>query len=140
MPDGISITELSKEIGISKQTLYNWMKEYKYGNNDTQSESRSPRQWKSEEKYSAVLEAAGLSDDDLGKWLREKGLHSDHLDLWEKEMKQMLSSTKQKEELKVAKKRIKELEKELSRKEKALAEVSALLVLKKKRILYGGSG
>ena len=67
MPNGISITGLSKEIGISKQTLYNWIKEYQYGSNDTQNKSRSPRQWKSEEKYSAVLEAAGLSGDDLGK-------------------------------------------------------------------------
>jgi len=66
-----------------------------------------------------------------GKYLREKGLHSVHIERWKQELIEGLKA------LRSAKrdsrdKRIKELEKELGRKDKALAETAALLVLKKK--------
>lgn len=128
IPGGIGITQLSREIGVCIQTLCNWRQKYREG----EISDRSPRQWKIKDKVDAVFEAAKLSDNELGRWLREKGLHSSHLEIWEKEIKIVATSSKEKEELRRAKKRIKELERDLQRKEKALAEVSALLVLKKK--------
>lgn len=131
-PGGKGITELSKENGVSHQTLYNWRDKYKNVKEFGPIKAISPRRWKIKDRYTAVLESAGLTGDELGKWLRKTGLHSEHIDLWKKEIELLVSSPKDKEENRQLKKRNKELEKELLRKEKALAEMAALVVLKKK--------
>jgi transposase len=128
MPGSKGVLELSREIGVSTQTLYNWRDKYSRAEDII----RSPRQWNSKDKYTAVIESAHLSGIELGRWLRKNGLKNEHLDIWKKEIGKMVSSKKEKDELRKAKKRIKELEKELQKKDKALAEISALLVLKKK--------
>jgi transposase len=81
-----------------------------------------------------VLEAAGIENEQLGLFLRERGLHSEHLTIWDQELREMIEKKQDKkdQELKALKKRYQELEKELQRKEKALAEAAALLLLKKK--------
>ena len=86
------------------------------------------------EKYQLVLEAAGIDNEQLGLFLRERGLHSEHLTIWDQELREMIEKKNDKKdvELKALKKRNQELEKELQRKEKALAEAAALLLLKKK--------
>jgi len=132
LPGGPGVTRLSREIGVNKQTLYNWKAKYQNRGSEYPDCIRSPRQWTEEDKYEALLEAARLSGEDLGKWLREKGLRSEHIERWQHEMKKNLNQHKKNTELKEAKKRIKELERELNRKDKALAEMSALVVLKKK--------
>jgi len=138
MPGGPSIQELSREIGVSDQSLYNWKAKYQNRGNKYSDYSKSPRQWTDAEKYEALLEAAKLTGEDLGKWLREKGLRSEHIERWQHDMKKNLTQQKKNTELKEAKKRIKELEREVRRKDKALAEMSALVVLKKKvGILWG---
>jgi transposase len=86
------------------------------------------------------MESARMSDEDLGSFLRERGLHSEHLKLWDQELREMVTTKEDKKDkkLKELTKRNRELEKELARKEKALAETAALLVLKKKlEILLG---
>lgn len=96
---------------------------------------KSPKNWTPEQKLKAVFEASQLSDEDLGPFLRRKGLHETNLKQWRLEMLGGLkgSAMTKKSSKKFAEaKRIKELEKELSRKEKALAEAAALLILKKK--------
>lgn len=138
IPGGQKASELSKEIGVSKQTLYNWRDKYILARNIKRNHIRSPRQWKMKDKYNAVLDASNLSNNELGKWLREKGLHSEHLNLWKREIETMVSSPKDKEEIRKLKKHNKELEKDLKRKEKALAEMAALLTLKKKAAAIWG--
>jgi transposase len=133
-PGGKGVSELSKEIGVCNQTLYNWRD--KFANNEIL--SKSPRKWAMKDKYTAVMEAAGLSSEELGTWLRKTGLHSEHLDIWKKEIEQMISSPKDKEEIRSLKAKNKQLEKELHRKEKALAETAALLALKKKAAAIWG--
>ncbi len=130
MPGGPSVLALSRESGVSEQSLYNW--KAKYENGGSGESQKSPRQWTDEEKYEALLEAATLTGEDLGKWLREKGLRSEHIEKWQHEMKKNLNQRKKDEEIRELKKKNKELERELRRKEKALAEMSALVVLKKK--------
>jgi len=141
LPGGPTIPELSREIGVSYQSLYNWKIEFQNKGIETPEAPefpRSPRQWRDGQKFDALLEAAGLPEETLGRWLREKGLRSEHLEVWQEEMKKELNQQKKNQELKEAKKRIKELERELNRKDKALAEMTALVVLKKKLdALYG---
>ena len=81
------------------------------------------------------MEAASLGDEQLGAFLREKGLHKTHLEQWRIQMLDGLQngfSKKTAKQKKADKKRIRALEKEIHRKDKALAETAALLVLKKK--------
>ena len=95
--------------------------------------SKRPEDWTAEEKLKAVIEYDKLDEQDKGKYLREKGLHSIHLQRWEREFIEAYASKKKKTRgVDPKQKRIKELEKELRRKDKALAETAALLVLKKK--------
>lgn len=130
LPGGPSVLSLSRETGVSEQSLYNW--KAKHENGGTGETRKSPRQWTQEDKYEALLEAAKLTGEDLGKWLREKGLRSEHMEIWKQEMKKNLTQRNKDEEIRDLKKKNKELERELRRKEKALAEMSTLVVLKKK--------
>jgi transposase len=83
-----------------------------------------------------VLEAASLSEEDLGEFLRVKGLHQAQLDEWREQLTKaaagVFGSSGRTRKTSPEAKRIRELEKELRRKDKALAETAALLVLKKK--------
>ncbi len=90
---------------------------------------KRPQDWSPEEKLAAVLEAISLSEEDLGAYLRSRGLHEAHLQQWHD---QMLCGLEPLPGKRAEQRRIKSLEKELQRKEKALAEAAALLVLKKK--------
>ena len=134
MPGGKGVSELSQEIGVCNQTLYNWRDRYA----NSELIPKSPRKWNLKDKYSAVMEAAGLSGEELGKWLRKTGLHGEHIDIWKKEIEQIVSSPKDKEEIRKLKAENKKLKKELDRKEKALAETAALLTLKKKAAAIWG--
>lgn len=132
-PDSRSVPDVAREMGISDQTVYNWKKKLENGMALLEEES-SPSSLGQLEKFNLLLEGKTLSVDESGKWLREKGLHSEHLNLWEQELKDILKDkeTELKHENSRLKKEMKELERELRRKEKALAEVAALLTLKKK--------
>jgi transposase-like protein len=89
-----------------------------------------------------VLEAAALSDAELGEFLRRKGLHEAQLEEWRRLATEALgNSQRQSRKPSAEEARIRELEKELRRKDKALAEAAALLVLQKKaRAIWGDGG
>ena len=141
IPGGPGVTRISREIGINKQTLYNWRDKYQNRGSEYPDYIRSPRQWTDVDKYEALLEAASLKGEDLGKWLREKGLRSEHIEKWQDDMKKNLNQRKKADEIRELRKKNKELERELRRKDKALAEMSALVVLKKKvGALWGDEG
>lgn len=144
----LSASALSKKVDVSQATLSKWLRNagiktpFAFSNQpfDTLNErntvpKKRPEDWSPEEKLKAVLEAASLSEDKLGAFLRQKGLHETHLQQWRLKMLNGLSDktkalkTKRKSP---EVKQIKDLEKEIRRKDKALAETAALLVLKKK--------
>ena len=92
---------------------------------------RRPQDWSAEDKLNALFEYEKLEEEQRGKYLREKGIHSVHIERWKQELIEGLKSSKSGKK-DPRDKRIKELERELRRKDKALAETAALLVLKKK--------
>ena len=100
---------------------------------------KRPQDWKAEEKLAAVLEYEKLEEEKRGGYLREKGLHSIHIERWKEEIVEGLKFSKSKKK-DSRDRRIRELEKELGRKEKALADAAALLVLKKKADNIWGDG
>lgn len=148
-PDAISATALSKQVDVSQATLSKWLRiagidaSCVFTNNKNEytktmvkiTNPKRPQDWNPVDKLKAVLEASAFSDEQLGAFIRRKGLHKTHLDQWRS---QMLNGLQNSFPLKNTKrrgpdaKRIRNLEKELNRKDKALAETAALLVLKKK--------
>jgi transposase len=103
---------------------------------------RRTQDWTVEEKLRVVLKSMELPDSDLGAFLRREGLHEAELREWREAALEALEKPQEsgKRRRKVAK-RIRQLESELRRKEKALAEAAALIVLQKKvRTLWGVEG
>ena len=102
------------------------------------STKKRPGNWTAEEKMEAVVAYEGMNEQERGLYLRGHGLYSVDLKRWREEILQALSKKPKKGDPRD--RRIRELEGELRRKEKALAETAALLVLKKKaRAIWGGS-
>jgi len=95
---------------------------------------RRPRDWSAEEKLQAVIEAESLCAEELGGFLRRRGLHEAQLREWRTIILTGLRAkpVRPSPNGSAQGRRIRELEKELDRKDKALAETAALLVLKKK--------
>ncbi len=147
-PDAISASALSKKVDVSQATLSKWLRmagvgsSYNFPNNahgyTNMAKIKSPKRpndWNAEDKLKVVMEAASLDDEQLGEFLRKKGLHQIHLEQWRLQMLDGLQngfSKKSAKQKKADAKRIRALEKEINRKDKALAETAALLVLKKK--------
>jgi len=137
-PHPMSAQQLSKESGLAQATLSRWLKEasrVKRMTKPDDDEPAPPRQmqdWKPEEKLAIVLEAAGLSEGEVGVLLRSKGIPSALLEEWRQQALTGLRGTQQIGATVAGSKRIKELERELRRKDKALAEAAALLILQKK--------
>jgi transposase len=86
------------------------------------------------------MESKGIEPERMGEWLRGQGLHSEHVALWEQELATIVADKDDatKAENQRLKKKLKETERELARKEKALAELAALLALKKKAAAIWG--
>lgn len=136
-PNAISARALSEETGVSQATLSTWLRRAKETGNTAM--SQRPQEKTPEEKLRLVLESASLQDEQLGEFLRREGVHTTHLEQWRSEMLVGLSPKRQsKQELRELRKENKQLKRELSRKETALAETAALLVLQKKvQTLWG---
>ena len=134
--------EIAKELGISLSALYNWS--LRCGKSIGMSEARRPQDLSLEQKYKAVFDYEKLVEEKRGEFLRREGLHSDHLEKWEKEIQECFLRQESEAGLTRAERaklnqQIKELRIDLSRKEKALAEAAALLILKKKADLIWGA-
>jgi transposase-like protein len=144
-PGAVSANALALEVGVSQNSLSRWLREARslQGMSETSKGPRKVRErskkWSGAEKLRIVMEASALTGSDLGALLRREGVHEAELREWRAAAEAALqeasrSKAKPSNELR----RIKELERELDRKEKALAEAAALLVLKKK--VHRGSG
>jgi transposase-like protein len=128
-PSRTSANALSRECGVDQSTLSRWLMEAKVPAMAKQKPTGGKR-WTAEEKLRVVLAAAAAGEAGLGELLRREGLHENDLERFRAEA---LEGLREKPERPSADaKRVKELEKELRRKEKALAETAAILVLRKK--------
>lgn len=136
-PNNVSIAALSKEEGISDATLYLWRKQAREQGRLMPDADTTPNGWTSRDKFAAVMETAAMSETDVAAYCREKGIYPEQLAQWRVACEQandwsQASEKKLKEATQSERKKNKQLQKELDRKEKALAEAAALLVLRKK--------
>ena len=128
-PENATLELVSKEVGITVDTLERWRE-------SLQSMPARGRAWTASAKLQAVITTAALSEIDKNAWCREHGIYPAELEQWCSSATTALANPQvARTSPQVAikdRKRIKDLERELLRKDRALAETAALLVLSKK--------
>ena len=141
---GLSLSQFAKKEGMSTSTLHGWRVKYldNVGSNIVV-DKKNTDDWSAEKRFAAVLETAMLSEVEVNEYCRKKGLYPKQIKEWKQSFiagdKTIVQERKDlAQERKADQKRIKELEKELKRKDAALAETAALLVLRKKLNAYWG--
>lgn len=147
-PSAVSAHTLAGEVGVTQPTLSRWLRDASIVDavkkpKRRRAERRAKRvsDWSAEEKLKAVVEAASLGEAELGAWLRQKGLLEEDLARFRADALAGLTKPRKGKSGTGEQKRIKELERELRRKDAALAETAAVLVLRKKAAaLWGEEG
>ena len=125
-PHNLTVQQVSEQEGIAVSTLYTWRK------NARQKGIAMPSQnnkWSPQDKLNIIVETAHLNEEELGQYCREKGLYPEQIEQWKE---QAVSGFEKKVPKLAPSKEIRQLKKEIRRKDKALAEAAALLVLQKK--------
>ncbi len=133
---GKSLRVLAEENGIGYSALGKWLRDYRNsGVRALVKKEKRPQDWSVEERFAALLETAQLSEEEVGRWCREHGVHTHQLSRWRQDAMAgtdgKMAMTEQAETRRLREEN-RSLKKELRRKDKALAETAALLVLKKK--------
>jgi transposase-like protein len=129
---GRSVESVAEELNVNLWTLKNWMKTHKERSISKQgATTKRPKDWSLSERLQMLLESHGKDEEALNAFCRERGIFRHHLGQWREafETGTLQSNRSELRELKEANKGLKS---ELNRKEKALAEAAALLVLQKK--------
>ena len=146
-PRAVTANALADEVGVPQPTLSRWLRDASIvaavkKPKRQRTEPRAKRvEWSAEEKLKALVEAASLGEVDLGAWLRKNGLQEEDLAQFRADALAGLAKPKKAKSGTGEQKRIKELERELKRKDAALAEAAAVLVLRKKAAaLWGEEG
>lgn len=150
-PNALGVIELAKEFNIPKATIYTWMVNMKNKNNQKELVQQRPKDRSPASKLQAVMDTFGKTEQEQSAYCRSQGIYYNHIETWRQQMLVSLgavssivkgSKVKEKEN-KAASQRIqeemKQLKSDLNRKDKALAELTALLVLKKKADLFWGA-
>ncbi len=142
-PNAMSVAQVSRETGVSEQTLYNWRNRFRHEGIAVPADPKNPENWSGENKLAVVIETAALNEEELAEYCRKKGLYVEQVVRWRDAA---VAGTGAEAPLTAAerrsyaqeRKKTRKLEKELKRKDKALAETAALLVLQKKaRAIWG---
>lgn len=143
-PNNLPVRQLSQEEGISEATLHKWRTVARGKGQLLPDADAGPEGWTSRDKFAAVLETVALNEADLAEYCRTRGVFPAQILSWRDACEQAndwdrTSSARMNQMTKDEKKRIKELERDLARKDRALAETAALLVLRKKAAaIWGG--
>jgi hypothetical protein len=144
----ISLKKLGRENQVGYSTLCGWRQVMRATEQsvsvggseptrDTLKAKVNAEAWPSNRKFLAVVSTLSMNAQEKSEYCRSKGLYVEQLDTWGKICSQAnglstQASSELREELRETAHKVKELERELFRKEKALAEAAALLVLRKK--------
>ncbi len=141
-----SVITLAKEFNIPTATIYTWI--YKMNKKGIKREApqQRPKDQSATSKFQAVMDTIDKTEQEQSAYCRSQGIYSSHIETWKQQMLEGLgaSSCSSTKESKAATRQmqdeLKQLKSDLNRKDKALAELTALLVLKKKAdYLWGDS-
>ena len=128
-PESSALEVVAREVGIGVGTLERWRE-------DAQSRPARGRAWTARARLEAVITTAAMDEAAKSAWCREHGVYPAELDKWRSSATAALAEPEEAraspQATRASAKRIKELERDLLRKDRALAETAALLVLSKK--------
>lgn len=140
--DTVNIPDVALSLGIARSTLQRWIAEAREQKLDNKTvgdnimgKEKKPQDWSTEERFNMLLRCEGLEAEELNELCREQGVYPHHIKQWKQDFVMGNShnnKTAKAFKIKPLQQEIKALKKELNRKEKALAETAALLVLQKK--------
>ena len=135
-PQNASISEVASETGVPKDTLYSWRTQYR-NSQDTPAvaSGRRPDKLNNEERLVVIIETANFNELELSEYCRSKGIYPAQISDWKKNFIQgdrPLTGKADREQSRKQNQTIQMLQRDLRRKEKALAEAAALLILQKK--------
>lgn len=137
-----SVDEIAGEMKVSRASLFRWVKTYGATLAGFEKRAIRPSEWSTAQRIRALLESQHLNDHELGEYLRKNGLYYDDLKAWKSEILDEVTKNKKANEVPSTEaaylRRIRQLEKELKMKEKALREATALINLKKKAEAFWG--
>ncbi len=143
--EGVSVIEIAESLGIGYSTLQKWIvksKNHEFEPIQPMTKEKRPQDWNKEERLNMVIECGSLSEEEISELCRTQGLYPHHIKQWKEYFSNgtdMNAETNKQTETKKLRNEIKELKKDLNRKNKALAETAALLVLQKKVNAIWGS-
>jgi len=141
---GVSIESIADSEGVGLTTLRRWLKIAQKNTVENQSidmTEKRPEDWSSSERLQAIITCDHLEGAELSAYCRKVGIYPHHIEQWKRHIvEQADCNDKQHQQtIKRLNTEKKQLQKELNRKEKALAETAALLTLKKKAQALWGS-
>jgi len=145
-PYNESVSRLSKEYGISETALYKWKKAAKAQGTNDRMGAPTTAQWNTRDKFAIVVETAAFSEIELAEYCRTKGLYVEQVEAWRDACMNANGgiaeqASQLQKDLRAKEQEVKNLSRELQRKEAALAETAALLVLRKKaQAIWGDPG
>jgi transposase len=143
-PGAPDLSKVAKSLGVPTTTLYDWTQKYaKVGvmKKPIPKAPNSKKEFTPEEKLQAIINKSTMTENEFGEFLRSSGLHSADVENFKNEyffLSKEKSRKKQDPEVAELRKEKKNLQSDLNRKDKALAEMSARIVLlKKSHLLWG---
>lgn len=134
----ISICAIARSLDVKISTLHGWIKNMndRVLREDTPTSGgfaeKIPYNWSASERLQAVVDTGQLSPEAISEYCRKKGIFPHHIEQWKLDFIKPNTHLDHGQHLKELKKEVNRLNNELNRKEKALAEAAALLILKKK--------
>ena len=132
-----TMADINRETGININTLYRWRDAANQTGLSATTKYKNADKWSSRDKFTVVLETVNLTEIEFSEYGRNKGIYPEQVKEWKEACMNANNTEKEKnskagKELREERRQKEKLEKELRRKEKALAETAALLVLRKK--------
>jgi transposase len=128
-----TVKSVAEELNVNYHTVKNWMKRKEVGSVVASSvREKRPQDWTAEQQLVALHETHGMSAESLQAWCRENGLFAHHLTSWKTAFCADIKIAPGSREIRVLKDENDQLKRDLVRKERALAEAAALLILQKK--------
>ena len=128
-----TIREVALELNVNYHTARNWVKKGSANKAVVaQTKEKRPQDWSAVEQLQALNESHALTGEALQAWCRERGLFAHHLQSWKAAFCAPAKAAPDTGPWRGLKDENEQLRRELVRKEKALSEAAALLILQKK--------
>jgi transposase-like protein len=128
-----SVQAVATDLNINYHTAKYWIKRALLNKAaSAPAKERRPQDWSAQEQLVALHETHCLEGDGLHAWCRERGLFAHNLTSWRMAFCETTKAAPGTRELRALKDQNEQLRRDLVRKEKALSEAAALLILQKK--------